>query len=236
MESHKNRVLVVDDDPGVLRFIDRTLDLHGFTVITAADGKTALHKWETENPGLVLLDIGLPDMNGLEVCSRLRAASVIPIIMITGRGSDRDIVAGLEAGADDYLPKPFAVSVLVARVRAVLRRAQVLEDHREEQILNGGLLVDWARRRVTWQGKPVSLTPTEFRLVACLAQYRGRVRTTAEILTEVWGPEYMKEAYILRTTIGRLRKKIEPDPSNPALIITEPGVGYLMPDFATPKA
>ena len=222
----KSIVQIVDDDPAIVRLVRRYLELEGFQVIVACDGRSALDQLDRESPNLVLLDIGLPEIDGLEVCRRMRSNSDVPVIMLTARGREEEVIEGFDAGADDYLAKPFSAGVLLARVKAVLRRYRPEEETDIDGIEWNGLVVDFSARKVTCGGRPIHLTRTEFPLLALLARHRGKVLTSAQILTEVWGPEYAGESQILRLHIGRLRKKIEPIPERPSLILTESGVGY----------
>jgi two-component system KDP operon response regulator KdpE len=217
---------VVDDDPAIVRFIRRNLEMQDFHVVVSSDGKSALDQFEDEKPNLVILDVGLPEIDGLEVCSHLRATSDVPIIMVTSRSGDSDVITGLEAGADDYLGKPFSAGVLLARVDAVLRRRFPRFDLAPDRFERDGLIVDLTDRKTSLNGTIVHLTPIEFRLMATLIQHKDKVVTSAQILTEVWGSEYFNELQILRTHIGRLRRKVEHDAGNPTFIMTEPGVGY----------
>ena len=222
----KSIVQIVDDDPAIVRLVRRYLELEGFHVIVAWDGKSALDQLDREAPNLVLLDIGLPQLDGLEVCRRMRSNSDVPVIMLTARGREEEVIEGFEAGADDYLAKPFSAGVLLARVKAVLRRYRPEVETDMDRIEWNGLVVDFDARKVTSGGRAIHLTRTEFPLLALLARHRGKILTSTQILTEVWGPEYAGEAQILRLHIGRLRKKIEPVPECPSLILTESGVGY----------
>jgi two-component system KDP operon response regulator KdpE len=219
-------VQVVEDDPATVRLVRRYLERGGFHVIAAWDGRTALSQFDREEPNLVVLDIGLPDVDGLEVSCRLRAISDVPIIMLTARGREEEVIEGFDAGADDYLAKPFSPGVLLARVKAVLRRSRPEAETAVDRIEWNDLVVDFSARKVTRGGQPIHLTPTEHPLLALLAQHRGKVVTSAQILTQVWGPGYAADSQILRLHIGRLRKKIEPVPECPSLILTELGVGY----------
>lgn len=217
---------VVDDDPAIVTLIRRILEPHDFQVIVSSDGESALDQFEEQAPDLVLLDVGIPGMDGLEVCGHLRATSDVPIIMVTAWSQKSDIVTGLEAGADDYVNKPFDSGVLLARVRSVLRRRLPRFETPFDLFERDGLVVDLAGRKTTLNGSVIHLTPIEFKLMAILVRYKDKVVTAAQILTEVWGEEYISDLPILRTNIGRIRKKIEPDPANPTFILTESGVGY----------
>jgi DNA-binding response OmpR family regulator len=229
MSTKKETVVVADDDPRLLRLVQFNLQQAGYRVVTASDGSRALRMAETENPDLLLLDIRMPLMDGLEVCRRVRNFSTVPIIMVTAKESEEDKVAGLDAGADDYLTKPFGAPELMARVRAVLRRAKLYSGETAEPVFESGeLKVDFAQQLAMLNGKPVNLTPTEYRIIAYLARHAGRVVTQADLLTKVWGPEYENEAHLLRVNIARLRQKIEKDPGQPKHVITRPGIGYYL--------
>ena len=226
MLGRESLAQVVDDDPAIVRFIRRNLELQGFQVVASSDGPTALDQFEDETPDLVILDIGIPEIDGLEVCRHLRANSEVPIIIVTSSGLDEEVIEGLEAGADDYLGKPFSAGVLLARVTAVLRRRLPRFEPPVDRFEFDDLVVDLAGRRVSRGGAAIHLTPTEFELLSLLIHHRGRVLTSSRILTEIWGADYGDAFQLLRTNIGRLRRKIEPDEARPYLILTEPGVGY----------
>jgi len=229
MNTKKETVVVADDDPRLLRLVQFNLQQVGYRVVTAPDGNRALRLAESENPDLVLLDVRMPLMDGLEVCRRIRNFSTVPIIMVTAKDSEEDKVAGLDAGADDYLTKPFGAPELMARVRAVLRRATLYSGETSEPVFESGdLKVDFAQQLASVNGRPVNLTPTEYRIVAYLARHAGRVVTQSDLLTKVWGPEYENEAHLLRVNIARLRQKVERDPGSPKHVITRPGIGYYL--------
>jgi two-component system, OmpR family, KDP operon response regulator KdpE len=229
MSAKKETVIVADDDPRLLRLVQFNLQQAGYRVITASDGNRALRLAENENPDLLLLDVRMPLMDGLEVCRRVRNFSTVPIIMVTAKDSEEDKVAGLDAGADDYLTKPFGAPELMARVRAVVRRAKLYSGDTAEPVFESGdLKVDFAQQLASLSDKPVNLTPTEYRIVAYLARNAGRVVTQADLLTKVWGPEYESEAHLLRVNIARLRQKIEQDAGTPRHVITRPGIGYYL--------
>jgi DNA-binding response OmpR family regulator len=229
MTTKKETVVVADDDPRLLRLVQFNLQQAGYRVVSASDGNRALRLAESENPDLLLLDVRMPIMDGLEVCRRVRNFSTIPIIMVTAKDAEEDKVAGLDAGADDYLTKPFGAPELMARVRAVLRRTKLYSGDTTEPVFESGdLKVDFAQQLASRDGRPINLTPTEYRIVAYLARHAGRVVTQADLLTKVWGPEYENEAHLLRVNIARLRQKLETDPSSPKHVITRPGIGYYM--------
>ena len=223
--THGARILVVDDEPQILRSLRTTLASHGYDVQTAATGEEALAAVDGRLPDLVVLDLVLPGLSGLEVCRRLRARASLPILVLSARGDERDKVAALDLGADDYLTKPFGVNELLARIRAALRRA-VGARGPSAVVEAGALRVDFDRRQVTLDGAEVRLTPTEFDLLKVLVANAGRVLTHGYLLRTVWGPEYEGESQVLRVFIGQLRRKVEQDPSRPRHILTEPGVGY----------
>ena len=222
-------VLVTEDDPGMLRHMRRSLELEGFRVLVAEDGPTALDVASREELTLIVLDIGLPGLDGLTVCRRVREFSDVYIIIVTAFGQEEDIIRGLEAGADDYLPKPFGIDQLLARVKAVLRRARPVEEKPRAVYRSGDLTVDFAAHQVTLAGEEVALTPTEYRLLATLATHAGMVLTQRQLLEIGWGPEYGDDRHVLQVNIARLRRKIEPDPEHPRYLLTTPGVGYSMP-------
>jgi two-component system KDP operon response regulator KdpE len=223
--THGARILVVDDEPQILRSLRTTLASHGYDVQTAATGEEALAAVDGRLPDLVVLDLVLPGLSGLEVCRRLRVRSSLPILVLSARGDERDKVAALDLGADDYLTKPFGVNELLARIRAALRRA-VGARGPSAVVEAGALRVDFDRRQVTLDGAEVRLTPTEFDLLKVLVANAGRVLTHGYLLRTVWGPEYEGESQLLRVFIGQLRRKVERDPSRPQHILTDPGVGY----------
>jgi two-component system, OmpR family, response regulator len=224
------QVLVVDDEPNIRELVQVALKFHGCSVTTAGTGKDALRQAETGRPDLIVLDVMLPDMDGFEVCRRLRAAgNEVPVIFLTARDTSSDTVTGLALGGDDYVTKPFSVESLVARVRAVLRRASrtARADQREgdSEILRAGdVELDEGRWTVHRAGIPVELSPTEFRLLAYLMRHQGRVLTRAQLLENVWGWDYAGESQIVETYVSYLRRKL--DPLGPPMIHTQRGVGY----------
>src|SRR5436190_1126417 len=232
MPAKKTTILAADDDPQLLRLITRNLQLEGYDVLAASDGQQALELIENNSLDLVLLDVMMPRMDGFTVCYRVREFSSVPIIIITARGQDQDKVRGLDLGADDYLTKPFSVDELLARVRAVLRRAQFTANEHAHvlrtTITIGDLVVDYAQHQVTMAGQEVPLTPIEYRILAYLSQNAGRVVTQDLLLEHVWGSEYLGESHMLQVNINRLRHKIESDPTHPLYILTKVGIGYLL--------
>jgi len=226
------RILLAEDEEALRDFITRNLRARGFEVLEADNGLEAMAQWEREQPHLLILDIMMPRMDGLEVCRRVREHSAVPIIVLTALDAERDKVAALDLGADDYLTKPFGVEELLARVRAVLRRAQWDSVPPASGIKRFGQLeIDLPGHVVRLRGEEVRLTPTEFALLEQLVVNADKLLTHRVLLQKVWGPEYGGEAEYLRVYINRLRQKLEADPARPQLFVTEPGVGYR---FATP--
>ncbi|MBI4334326.1 MAG: response regulator transcription factor [Chloroflexi bacterium] len=231
------QVLVVDDEPRYLKLLRYNLEQSGYQVVTAATGEEAIKAAATGNPGLVLLDLRLPDMDGYEVCRRLREFSTAPIIMVTARAEVVDKVRGLKVGADDYVTKPFSPDELLARVETVLRRSRFpSEAHAVSRLTIGELAIDFVRRAVTVEGNEIILTPVEYRLLHCLATNFGRVMTPGEIQKRVWGSGYQEYYEGLRAHIHRLRQKIEKDLERPTYIITKHGVGYMLAHNTTQPA
>lgn len=224
MSAPGTRVLVIDDEGAIRRFLRASLTAHSFTVSEAANGAEGLAAVAAGRLDLVILDLGLPDMDGIEVVRRLREWTQIPIIILSVRESEGDKVATLDAGADDYLTKPFGVGELLARVRVALRHA--LPETPDSAFTSSDLAVDLGRRVVTVAGKAVQLTPTEYDLLRVLVMHAGKVLTHKQLLRHVWGPAYEKETHLLRVNVSNLRRKIEQAPERPCHIMTEPGVGY----------
>jgi two-component system KDP operon response regulator KdpE len=221
---NNTKVLVVDDEDSIRRFLRVALTSQTYTVLEAASGQEAITSTATYRPDLVILDLGLPDIEGVEVTRLLREWTQVPIIILSVRGSEGDKIAALDAGADDYLTKPFSVGELLARLRAALRRTAKTSD--EPIVTTGILKVDLVRRLITVADQEVQLTPNEYELLRILVTHAGRVLTHRYLLREVWGAEYGDELHMLHVNISNLRRKIEPDPARPQFIITEPGVGY----------
>jgi DNA-binding response OmpR family regulator len=221
-------VLIADDDPRLRHLLTWTLEQGQYTVVAAEDGLSALEMAKTVKPDLYLLDVGMPGLNGIEVCRRLRAEQVItPILMLTGFGAEEDKVAGLEAGADDYQTKPFASKELLARVNALLRRSNVYAgDSAPEAFVTGDLRVDFDQHLAFKADKKLDLTPTEYSILAFLARAPGEVQTSRSILNKVWGPAYAEEVHLLRVNVARLRRKIEDVPSQPKYVLTHARLGY----------
>lgn len=220
------RVLVVDDEIEILRVLQRNLLGHGYEVFTAQSGEDALDAIIRHRPDLILLDLGLPGMSGLEVCRRVRAESSLPIIVLSVKDAERDKVMALDLGADDYVPKPFGIDEVLARIRVALRHAAPVQSGTEPIFVAGPLRVDFAQRQVQVSGQDVKLTPTEYTLLKVLIKNSGKIMTRQMLLKEVWGTGYSAESHYLHVYIGQLRHKIEPDPAHPRFILTISGVGY----------
>ncbi|HEX7480138.1 MAG TPA: response regulator [Polyangiales bacterium] len=218
-------VLVVEDEPQMRRFLRACLQSQGYRMLEAATGAEAVLLATSHNPELVLLDLGLPDEDGVALTRRFREWSHVPIIVISARGCEEDKVSALDAGADDYLTKPFGTSELMARMRVALRRTPTGENV-PSTLVFGTLRIDFGRREVTRDGQLVHLTPIEYKLLALLSQNAGKVLTHRQILKDVWGPTHTHQPHYVRVHMAELRKKIETDPARPKLLITEPGVGY----------
>ena len=232
MPAKKSLILVADDDPQLLRLVSRNLQLDGYDVVAVSDGQQALEQAEAQPFDALLLDVMMPKLDGFSVCARVREFSTVPILIVTARGQDQDKVHGLDLGADDYLTKPFSVEELLARVRAVLRRAHLFADGNGQQlqpaVTLGDISIDFAQHRVEVAHQEVELTPIEYRLLAYLAQNVGRVVTQDLLLDHVWGEEYMGESHLLQVNINRVRHKIEADPTHPRYLLTKVGVGYML--------
>jgi two-component system KDP operon response regulator KdpE len=223
-------VLVIEDEPQMRRFIRTSLAAHGYQVGEAANGSEALALATSRNPDVILMDLGLPDIDGIELTRRLREWSRTPVIVISARGREADKVSALDAGADDYLTKPFGVDELLARIRVALRHASQSQPTDESPVSFGNVTIDFARREVKVSDRVIHLTPTEYKMLTLLARNAGRVLTHRQIIREVWGPSYAGQNHHVRVHMAELRKKIEDDPARPRLIITEPGVGYRLRD------
>jgi two-component system, OmpR family, KDP operon response regulator KdpE len=231
MNSTDTLVLIVEDEAQMRRFLRATLGAHGYRQLEAATAAEALRLAASHNPELVLLDLGLPDGDGLDVTRKLREWTQVPIVVLSARGREDDKVEALDAGADDYLTKPFGVGELLARMRVALRHARSRAGAAAPQMVEvGSLRIDFTRREVTSAGNEVHLTPTEYKLLALLAQNAGRVLTHRQILDQVWGPGHSQQTHYVRVHMAELRRKIEADSTRPRLIVTEPGVGYRLRD------
>lgn len=231
IEEESPLVLVVEDEPPVQRFLNAALSSHGYRVVQALDAAAGVAAVTTSNPRIVLLDLGLPDRDGLDLVRELRTWTRTPIIVLSARGREEDKVEALDAGADDYLTKPFGLNELLARLRVALRHAARTDGAEPQRELSiGGLNVDLARREVTLDGTRVHLTPIEYRLLTLLARHAGKVLTHGQLLRDVWGPGHDTETHYLRVYMGQLRRKLERDPARPKLLVTEPGIGYRLRD------
>ncbi|HWQ05047.1 MAG TPA: response regulator transcription factor [Longilinea sp.] len=224
------RILVVDDEVLYQHLVKVNLEAEGYEVITASNGEESLEMVASKHPDMVILDVMMPRLDGWTTCERIRQFSSVPIIMLTAKGEEQDRVRGLNVGADDYVVKPFSATELVARVRAVLRRAKTSEQvGANRYFTHGNLKIDFARAEVWKDNKPVYLSATEYRLLIQFAQHMGQVLTAEELLTAIWGPQYSEDKEILWVSIARLRQKLEDNPHSPQHIVTRSGLGYLMP-------
>lgn len=220
-------ILVIEDEPQIRRFLRATLTSHGYKMVEAATAQEGLVQATSRLPDLVILDLGLPDMDGVEVARRLREWSTAPIVVLSVRDRENDKIAALDAGADDYLTKPFGVGELLARIRVALRHsAQISPEPGDPVFKTGDLQVDLARRQVLLNGAEIHLTPIEYKLLVVLIRHAEKVVTHQQLLKEVWGPACTTETHYLRVYMGQLRRKLEADPARPRYLITEPGVGY----------
>lgn len=218
------RILVVDDERAIRRFLRASLGAHGYHVFEAATARQGLEATAEVRPDLIILDLGLPDLDGVDVTRQLREWSKIPIVVLSVRRHDEDKIAALDAGADDYLTKPFSTGELLARIRVAMRHAA--KETEEPVVTTGDLVIDMAHRVVTVRGQEISLTPTEYMLLKTLAVHAGKVLIHRHLLRLVWGPGYDHDTNLLRVNISKLRHKVESDPARPRYIVTEPGVGY----------
>jgi two-component system KDP operon response regulator KdpE len=220
------RVLVVDDDRPLARALAINLKAHGYDVTVAHDGRAALTEVARAHPAVVVLDLGLPDQDGIEVLAGIRGWSAIPVIVLSARSTSAEKVEALDAGADDYVTKPFGMDELLARIRAAVRRAAPAPSNAVDVVTTDDFTVDLAAHRVLRDDQPIRLTPTEWSLLELLVRHAGRLVPQKQLLTEVWGPQYEHETHYLRVYLAQLRRKLEPDPARPRYLITEPGVGY----------
>jgi two-component system, OmpR family, KDP operon response regulator KdpE len=226
------KVLVVDDEPSILRALRINLNAREYDVITAADGTTGLAAVARDHPDVIILDLGLPDMDGTDVIYGVRGWTTTPIIVLSAWGQEAQKVAALDAGADDYVTKPFGMNELLARLRAAVRRAVPAPD--EAVLSTPDFTVDLAAKQVLRDGVPVRLTPTEWQILEILARNQGRLVTQRQLLREVWGPAYETESNYLRVYLAQLRRKLEPEPATPRYLLTEPGMGYRFQSANTP--
>lgn len=227
MADNEMRILVIEDELPIRRFLKLSLTDHGYSFREACNGKEGLEKAASERPDVIILDLGLPDMDGLEVTRQLREWSSVPIIVLSARLNEKDKVQALDMGADDYLTKPFGVAELLARLRVALRRASRLSSSKEESEFSfGNVHVDLGKREVKIDGELINLTRIEYKLLVTLIRYAGKVVTHNQLLKEVWGQGYSEESNYLRVYMAHLRRKLEKDPAHPQHLITEPGVGY----------
>ncbi len=219
-------VLVIDDEVPIRRFLRASLDPALYDLKEAGDGESGIRLVATENPQVVLLDLGLPDIDGIDVVKSLREWSKVPIIVLSARGQEKDKIAALDAGADDYLTKPFGIGELMARIRVAVRHLRPEADEANPVFEAMGVRIDMVHRRAYRADEEVHLTPTEYKLLLCMVRYAGKVLTHKQLLTEVWGPAYAEENHYLRVYMGQLRHKLEENPAQPKLLINEAGVGY----------
>ncbi len=224
--TDRTKVLVIDDEPAIRRFLHASLPEDEYDLLEAGYGEQGVRMTATENPQIVLLDLGLPDLDGMEVARRIREWSQVPIIVLSARGRESDKVQALDEGADDYLTKPFGVKELLARIRVALRHAMHGNVSGEIAVVVDGVKIDLSARQVFLDGVEVRLTPNEYNLLAALARHPGMVLTHKQLLLEVWGPAYVDETHYLRVYMGQLRNKLERDAAKPRFLRTEPGVGY----------
>jgi len=232
-----HKLLLIDDSQDMQKLVSMYLERDGYEVIQATNGKEGLRQLTKHQPDLILLDVMMPEIDGWETCRRIREVSSVPIIMLTAKSQEKDIVRGLEMGADDYVTKPFEPSELKARVRSLLRRTQemVTQEQAPQVLEDGWLYIDLSRRVIKADNKPIELTPTEFRLLAALVRKLDCVIPHRQLLRQVWGPEYSDEVHYLKLYIRYLRQKLEKDPANPQYLLTEWGVGYRFRDFTRPE-
>ena len=237
MSGAGHLILIIEDEPQIRRLLRTTLTAEGYRVIEAENGERGALEAATHKPDLVMVDLGLPDLDGVEVVKRIRAWSALPILILSARSAEADKVAALDAGADDYVTKPFGVGELTARLRVALRHAAHGATPGAGGILRfGNIEVDLERRLVRSDGKDIHLTPIEFRLLGCLARHGGMVLTHRHLLREVWGPSYVDQSHYLRIYMKQLRHKLEPDPARPRFLLTETGVGYRLAGEPEPGA
>jgi two-component system KDP operon response regulator KdpE len=235
MSKQGASILVVDDEKEIVRALQRSLTAHGYSVLTASNGQEALKAIRQRHLDLLLLDLMLPDMSGLEICRQVRAESNLPIIILSVKDAEYNKVEALDLGADDYVPKPFGMDEVLARIRVALRHVAQTSSGAEPQFQAGPLFVDFARRRVLLQGREVALTPTEYDLLKVFIFHRGKILTRQMLLKEVWGSQTHARTHSLHVYVAQLRQKIEPLPERPRFILTIPGVGYRFNDEVEPS-
>jgi two-component system KDP operon response regulator KdpE len=226
MADDKGLIVLIEDEPQMRRFLRITLQGHGYRLIETGTGQEGLTQAATRNPDVVLLDLGLPDIDGLEVTKRLREWSQVPIIVLSAREQEEDKIKALDAGADDYLTKPFGAGELLARIRVALRHTATQHGEEESVFVLDNLKVDLVKRQVLLDDREIHLTPIEYRLLTILIRHAGKVMTHSQIMKEVWGPAYVNQSHYLRIYMAQLRHKLEADPARPRFFINEPGVGY----------
>ncbi|MBI5846363.1 MAG: response regulator [Nitrospirae bacterium] len=232
MAEDKGLILLIEDEPQMRRFLRITLQGYGYRLIETASGQEGLTQAATRNPDVILLDLGLPDIDGLEVTKRLREWTQIPIIVISAREQEEDKIKALDAGADDYLTKPFGAGELLARIRVALRHTATQHGEEESVFVLDNLKVDLLKRQVLLDDREIHLTPIEYRLLTTLIKHAGKVMTHSQLMKEVWGPAYVDQSHYLRIYMAQLRHKLEIDPARPRFFINEPGIGYrLKVDF-----
>jgi two-component system, OmpR family, KDP operon response regulator KdpE len=225
--NHGALILVIEDDSQIRRFLRTTLAANGYLILEATNAQEGLRLVAVQHPDLIVLDLGLPDQDGLEVTRQLREWMTTPIVILSARDQERDKILALDAGADDYLTKPFSAGELLARIRVALRHALLISQGKDDPIFAvGGLRIDLSHRQVFIDETEVHLTPIEYKLLTTLVHYAGKVVTQRQLLKEVWGPSYIEEAHYLRVYMGQLRHKLEVDPARPRYLLTEPSVGY----------
>jgi len=232
VNAQPQTILIIEDEVQIRRFVRSSLASHGYALLEAGSGQEGVEHAAQSRPDCVILDLGLPDMEGLEVLRRIRSWSAVPIVILTARGQEQDKIALLDAGADDYLTKPFGVGELLARLRAAMRRTAGLPATEQPVMRIGDIRIDMAHRQVSRNGEAIHLTPIEYRLLVALLRHQGRVVTQRQLLQEVWGPEYGDAGHYLRIYMQHLRHKLEDDPARPRYLLTEPGVGYRLKDEA----
>lgn len=226
MTDSQPTILVIEDEEPIRKFLRVSLTAQGYRLVEAANAEQGLLQAATAQPDLIILDLGLPDADGVDLTRQIREWSKIPILIVSARGKEQEKVTALDAGADDYLTKPFGIGELLARLRVALRHRAAKQSDGDPIFQNGDLKVDLARREVTCAGQPIHLTPNEYRLLSILVKYAGRVLTHRQLLKEIWGPGSSQETHYLRVYMNQLRQKLETDPAQPRYLITESGIGY----------